>query len=72
MAVAKITGEGLSAIAVLVVLLWGCLVGEHLIVRRANLEVRRVLHQVRLLRMKRQVVPVSAPRHMLPPRPSLG
>jgi hypothetical protein len=69
--VAKITGQGLSAIAILVALLWGCLVGEQVIVRRANQEARQALRQVRLLRMKQQLEPASAPR-FLAPRPRLG
>jgi hypothetical protein len=67
----EITGQGLSAIAILVALLWGCLVGEQIIVRRANREVRQALHQVRVLRMKQQLEPASAPRFAAP-RPRLG
>ncbi len=71
MPVAKITGQGLSAIAILVALLWGCLVGEHLIVQHANREARQVLREVRVLRMKQQVEPAYAPRFVTP-RPRLG
>ena len=71
MAVVKITGQGLSAIAILVALLWGCLVGEHVIVRHANQEARHALRQVRQLRMKQQLEPASAPR-LIAPRPRLG
>lgn len=71
MPVAKITGQGLSAIAILVALLWGCLVGEHIIVQRANQEARHALRQVRVLRMKQQIEPTSAPRFVAP-GPRLG
>ena len=72
MAIAQITGQGLSAIAVLVVLLWGCLVGERVIVRRANVEAARTLREIRALRLKRHLIPVSAPQAPRPVRPSVG
>ena len=38
-----ITKQGLTAIAVLVALLWGCLIAEQLIVQRADQEMGRML-----------------------------
>jgi hypothetical protein len=43
MAFASITKPGLSVIAVLVAILWGCFVAERLIVQRANREMTRAL-----------------------------
>ena len=74
MAIAKISGAGLSAIAVSVALLWGCLISERVIVRQANLEMSQTLREVRLMRLRRVSQPVSVPlprihRHV---RPSIG
>ena len=41
-----ITKQGLAAIAILVAILWGCLVSERLTVERANQEMGRVLRQM--------------------------
>lgn len=38
-----ITKQGLTAIALLVALLWGCLIAERVIVQRANQEMGRML-----------------------------
>lgn len=46
---AGISRQGLGMIAVLVALLWGCLVGERVIVSRANQEVLRALRDMRRL-----------------------
>jgi len=59
MAVIRITGQGLSAITLSVALLWGCVIGELVTVRRAT-EVRgRVLRD--LEKMRRQSIPASTP-----------
>ncbi len=39
----KITKQGLSVIAVLVAVLWGCFVAERMIIQCANREMSRVL-----------------------------
>ncbi len=44
-----ISRQGLGMIAVLVALLWACVVGERVIVSRANREVLRALRDVRRL-----------------------
>lgn len=72
-AVAKITGQGLSAIAISVTLLWACILGENLIRREAALEARRVLRENHLMQRRRALQPVSTPVR-LPrlPRPQMG
>jgi hypothetical protein len=61
MVVTKITGPGLTGMAVSVALLWGCVIGERLILRRANLEWREALHSNQRLRQQLESEPVSAP-----------
>jgi hypothetical protein len=65
MPVAKITGQGLWAIAFSVVLLWSCLFGERLMLRHADAERVRVMQDIRQLQ-RRRAFPVTAP---LPTRP---
>ncbi len=74
MAVAQITGQGLRSIAVLVVLLWGCIIGERVIVARANMEAYRALRDIRLLQLQKRAEPASvpAPRIPHPARPTIG
>lgn len=74
MAIAKITRQGLAVIASLVVLLWGCVIGEQVVIRRANQVAYRALRDMEMLRMKRKPQPVSvpAPRIPHPARPALG
>jgi hypothetical protein len=45
MAIAAITKQGLWTMAILVAVLWGCLVGERLTVQRANREMAQVLQE---------------------------
>ena len=58
MPVTRITNTGLSAITVLVVILWGCLIAERAIVRRANIQARQAKIGIELLRLQRAAVPV--------------
>ncbi len=60
-----ITNRGLTTLAILVALLWGCLVAERVTAVRANREASQVIEQLRRLRMKRFVEP--APQ--IPARP---
>lgn len=60
MALAKITGPGLAGIGISVALLWGCVIGERMMVERAFTERARVIQDVERLR-RRQAEPVSAP-----------
>lgn len=66
MAVAKITGQGLSAIAVLVVLLWTCIIGERLLMRSAHSDMSQVLRENRKLQLRRHVQPAVSPKLKLP------
>ena len=69
---AKITGAGLSSIALLVTVLWGCIVGEHLILRNANRDFSQAMAQIHELQSKRRMEPAAAPksRHLI--RPSIS
>ena len=67
MPIAKITGQGLAAIAVSVAILWGCLIGQRVMLREAYAERVRVMREVRLLQRRQQPVPVSLPApHRMP------
>ena len=72
MVLAKITGAGLTSIAVLVTILWGCILGEHLILRRANREYSQAMTQIRLLRSKKRAEPASLPAPRRHVRPAVG
>jgi hypothetical protein len=61
MAIAKITGNGLITIAVLVACLWGCLLTEHRIMTDAQRRQARELIELRHLRDNRFTVPASLP-----------
>jgi len=62
--IVKITGQGLSAIALSVALLWGCWMEERILTRRAGAERARVLRDLR--RLQRTSPPASAPFPLLP------
>jgi hypothetical protein len=72
--IGKITLQGLAGMAIAVALLWGCLISERLIVRRAASEQARVLRDIQRLRQRLQSQPASTPiplfRH--PPRVTVG
>jgi hypothetical protein len=71
MAIAKITREGLVCIAVLVAILWGCILAERILTRRTSMETYRVMRQIRYMKFKRQIEPASRP--VSPPSvPSFG
>lgn len=73
MAIAKITGEGLAAIAVAVALLWGCILVEDSVTKGARRQTARVLLDLRKLRDGGRVVPASQPLHWPAiPRPVAG
>lgn len=74
MAIGKITLPGLTGMAVSVALLWGCLIGEHIIVRRATREQKHALLTLQRLRQRQQSQPVLSPVLVLPRplRPSAG
>jgi hypothetical protein len=74
MATLKITGPGLSAIALSVGLLWGCFVCEKLTVRRAQRDNARIVLEMRELQRRQNATPVSlpAPRSPRTARPAAG
>ena len=74
MPIAKITGPGLAAIAVSVALLWGCVIGQRVMVHRAYTERARVLRDVeRLQRLLRpQPVSIPSPKSPRPVRVTAG
>ncbi len=70
---ARITGQGLMSIAILVILLWACALGERMIVRRANQDAGQALESMRSLRLKKRrpaSAPTYSPKHSR--RPALG
>ena len=70
MAIAKITREGLVSIAVLVAILWGCILGERILTRHTTMETYRVMRQIRYMKFRRHIEPASRPAPT--PAPSLG
>ena len=72
MVLAKISGRGLISIAMLVAILWACILGERLIVERANREFSRAMMELRQLQLKRHAEPASIPVKPLRVRPSVG
>ena len=60
-AMAKITGEGLAAITVLVAVLWVCAIGERVIVARANAQAAETLRAMRSLQIKNRRQPTASP-----------
>ena len=73
-ALASITRHGLVSIAVLVVILWGCVFAERRLSRNSKIETYRALRDMRYLKFKRNVQPTSAPKSNPAPsvRPVLG
>jgi hypothetical protein len=61
MPIARITSQGLAAIAVLVAVLWGCILAENSINRSASLLRLASLHELQVLRsgMRRVNAPVK-------------
>jgi hypothetical protein len=68
MPIVKITGQGLSAIALSVALLWGCLIGERLAARQAFSERAKVLRDISRMQRRQRTQPVSAPAPFIPHR----
>jgi hypothetical protein len=59
--IGRITLQGLAGMTVAVALLWGCLIGERLIVRRATNEQAGALREIQRLRQRPQSQPASTP-----------
>jgi hypothetical protein len=68
MSIAKITGQGLSAIALSVALLWGCVIGERVAARRAFSERAKVLREISRMQRRQRTQPVSEPVPFVPHR----
>ena len=68
MPIVKITGQGLSAIALSVALLWGCLIGERVASRWAFSERAKVLRDVSRMQRRLRTQPASVPAPFLPHR----
>ena len=66
MPIAKITGQGLAAIALSVALLWGVFVGERLTVRQAQAQQARVMRELQELQRFHRAEPVSTPTPRIP------
>lgn len=69
--IARITGHGLSAMALAVAMLWGCLVGQRIIVHNAAAQQAQALREIRQLRQQRfrsepVRTPLLAPRRLRP------
>jgi hypothetical protein len=63
---ARITGQGMSAIALSVALLWGCLIAQRVITRTATDGRARALQEIRMLRLRNRREPASTPAPPLP------
>ncbi len=61
MSIVKITGEGLASIAVLVVLLWGCIALEHSMLQRSRRETARLLMDLKRMKNTGGTEPVMHP-----------
>jgi hypothetical protein len=61
MPVAKITGQGLSAIALSVALLWGCLIAERVTRGQADAMRVQVLHDLERLQKRPRPIPIPIP-----------
>jgi hypothetical protein len=74
MPVVKITGQGLSAIALLVALLWTFLIAEWKVSRRAMAERAQALEEIHRLRRHGTPEPVSVPvpHRISAAKPALG
>ena len=72
MSIARITTPGLIAVGISVALLWGCLIGERLVVQRAAREEMQALHEMHLLRQRQRSQPadVPVPQRPIPVRPT--
>jgi hypothetical protein len=66
MPIIKITGQGLSAIALSVALLWGCLIGQRAMAQRAFSERAEVLRGISRMQPRQRPQPVSAPALRIP------
>ena len=66
MPIAKITGQGLAAVALAVALLWGCFIGERLMVRQALAQRAQLMRELHQMQRERRTQPVAAPTQRAP------
>jgi len=59
--IAKITGQGLTAIAIVVAMLWACIIGQRTLRIRANSTEQQAFRELRILRNKARREPAAAP-----------
>ena len=69
MATVKITRHGLMTIAILVGVLWSCLLAERWLVRAAQMDTLRSTRLIERLKLRRQIRPAAAPLLRYPPAP---
>jgi hypothetical protein len=63
MPIAKITGQGLAAIALSVALLWTCLIGERLLVSQTLAQRAQLMRELHQMQREHGAQPVSTPAH---------
>ena len=61
MPIARITGQGLAAIALSVALLWACFIGERLMVRQPSPGAPKLMRELHQMQRDHRAEPVSAP-----------
>jgi len=61
MPIVKITGQGLVAIAFSVASLWGCFIGERLLVRQTLQRQAQVMRELHRMQRDHRTEPVNAP-----------
>jgi hypothetical protein len=72
MQIAKITVPGLASIAILVAVLWICVISQRVMLGRANAGTAEVVRAMRELRMRNQHLPAAAPAHARRLHPAVG
>ena len=61
MPIARITGQGLAAIALSVALLWACLIGERLLVSQTLAQRAQLMRELHQMQREHGTLPVSTP-----------
>jgi hypothetical protein len=72
MPIAKITGQGLAAIAASVALLWACFVGERVILNQSYACRAQVIRDLRQMQLRHTEQPVSLPAVPHPSHSTVG
>ena len=57
----RITSSGLATIAILTVILWGCIFVEQRTLAHARADAYRALSEIRALQVKKRIVPAATP-----------